>query len=64
MIYNAAMSSQEQFLTVIDRDEAQRRFRAALRLRPLGRETTPLEQALGRVLAEDVISEVDVPSLP
>ena len=29
---------QEQFLNVIDRDEAERRFRAALDLRPLGAE--------------------------
>ena len=30
------MSDQEQFLNVIDRDEAERRFRAALNLQPLG----------------------------
>jgi len=53
---------QEQFLEVIDRDEAERRFRAALRLDPLGAETVPLGRALDRVLAEDVISAVDVPS--
>ncbi len=53
---------QEQFLELIDRDEAERRFRAALRLEPLGAETVALSQALGRVLAEDVISAVDVPS--
>lgn len=56
------MSAQEQFLTVIDRDEAERRFRAALLLAPLGQEDVALEGALGRVLAEDVISRVDVPS--
>jgi putative molybdopterin biosynthesis protein len=54
--------SQEQFLDVIDRDEAERRFREAIALRPLGAETVPLDQALGRVLAQDVLSEVDVPS--
>ncbi len=53
---------QEQFLEVIDRDEAERRFRGALELRPLGAEEVPLEEALGRVLAADVVSEVDVPS--
>ncbi len=53
---------QEQFLDVIDRDEAERRFRAALDLRPLGVEEIPLEQALGRVLALDVKADVDVPS--
>ena len=56
------MSSQDQFLTVIDRDEAEARFRAALELRPLGSEEIPLIEALGRVLADDVLAEVDVPS--
>lgn len=53
---------QEQFLSVVDRDEADRRFRAALApLDPLGEERVPLERALGRVLARDVASPVDVP---
>src|SRR6187397_1264766 len=55
-------SGQEQFLRVVDRDEAERRFRAALDLAPLGRETVGLDAALGRVLAADVVSPVDVPS--
>src|SRR5262249_48928755 len=52
---------QEQFLDVIDRDEAERRFRAALDLRPLEAEEVPLAEALGRVLAGDVVAPVDVP---
>jgi putative molybdopterin biosynthesis protein len=56
------MRNQEQFLQVLDRDEAERRFRAALDLTPRGRDTVPLEAALGRVLAVDVVSAVDVPS--
>ena len=52
---------QEQFLEVIDRDEADRRFRAVLSLDPLGAELVPLSQALGRVLSEDVAAPVDVP---
>ncbi len=56
------MPEQEQFLDVLDRDEAERRFRAAIDLAPRGIETVPLEAALGRVLAADVISLVDVPS--
>lgn len=52
---------QDQFLEVIDRDEAERRFRAVLALRPLGEEIVPLGQALGRVLAQDVAAPVDVP---
>src|SRR6187549_516521 len=55
-------SGQEQFLRVVDRDEAERRFRAALDLAPLGREAVPLDAALGRVLSADVVSPVDVPS--
>src|SRR6187549_3412146 len=53
---------QNQFLNVIDRDEAERRFHTALDLRPLAAELVPLNAALGRVLAEDVRSLVDVPS--
>jgi putative molybdopterin biosynthesis protein len=56
------MRDQEQFLQVLDRDEAERRFRAALNLTPRGSDTVPLEAALGRVLAVDVIAAVDVPS--
>lgn len=56
------MPEQEQFLQVLDRDEAERRFRAAINLTPLGAETIPIDTALGRVLAADVISPVDVPS--
>ena len=56
------MREQEQFLHVLDRDEAERRFRAAIDLTPRGVETVPLDAALGRVLAADVISPVDVPS--
>jgi putative molybdopterin biosynthesis protein len=53
---------QEQFLTVLDRDEAEARFRAALGvLGPLGTEEVPLAAALGRVLGADVASPVDVP---
>src|SRR5947208_12752277 len=56
------MSQQQQFLNVIDRDEAERRFHAALDLRPLGAELVPVSAALGRVLAEDICSPVNVPS--
>jgi putative molybdopterin biosynthesis protein len=56
------MTDQDQFLTVIDRTEAERRFHAALQLGPLGTETVPLDEALGRVLAQDVVAWIDVPS--
>jgi putative molybdopterin biosynthesis protein len=53
---------QDQFLDVIDRDEAERRFRAALDLRPLESEDVALAEALQRVLARDVVAPLDVPS--
>jgi len=56
------VSRQTQFLNVVDRDEAQRRFQAAIRLEPLGEELVALADALGRVLVRDVVAEVDVPS--
>jgi putative molybdopterin biosynthesis protein len=52
---------QDQFLDVIDRDEAERRFRAALDPRPLAAEDAALAYALGRVLAADVVAPLDVP---
>ena len=54
--------AQTQFLDVITRDEATSRFRKHLRLAPLGRETVALADALGRVLATDVVAPVDVPA--
>jgi putative molybdopterin biosynthesis protein len=53
---------QEQFLEVVDRDTAERRWQDAIRPEPLGPETVPLSCALGRVLADDVTADVDVPS--
>ncbi|MBW2425629.1 MAG: molybdopterin biosynthesis protein [Deltaproteobacteria bacterium] len=52
---------QRQFLEVLDRDEAERRWRAVVGGTVLSSETLPLDEALGRVLAEDVRAEVDVP---
>ncbi|MBX3438182.1 MAG: molybdopterin biosynthesis protein [Planctomycetaceae bacterium] len=53
---------QTQFLEVISRDEAERRFHRHLTLQPLESERVALSAALLRVLAEDVVSTVDVPS--
>ncbi|MFL5268849.1 MAG: molybdopterin biosynthesis protein [Stellaceae bacterium] len=55
------LARQEQFLDVVDRDEAARRFHNHLRLAPVGSELVPLAQALGRILARAVVAEVDVP---
>ena len=56
------LARQEQFLDVVDRGEATARFHRHLKLRPVGSETIPLSQALGRVLAADVVAAVDVPA--
>jgi putative molybdopterin biosynthesis protein len=53
---------QEQFLEVVDRDTAERRWWGLLRPDVLGTERVPLDQALGRVLAADVLAGVDVPA--
>ncbi|HEM46249.1 MAG TPA: molybdopterin biosynthesis protein, partial [Alphaproteobacteria bacterium] len=52
---------QQQFLEVLDRDEAEKRWRAVIDVAPLGHESVRLDEALGRVLAEDVRAAVDVP---
>lgn len=52
---------QNQFLEVLDREEAERRFHAALDLRPFAGETVSLGDCHGRVLAEDGVAQVDVP---
>ena len=56
------MKRQDQFLEVVDRDEAEARWRASLHLEVLDSEVVPLDEALERVLAEDISSAVDVPS--
>src|SRR5712671_963321 len=56
-----SLARQEQFLDVVDRDEATARFHRHLKLGPLGTETVPLSEALGRVLARSIIADVDVP---
>jgi putative molybdopterin biosynthesis protein len=52
---------QSQFLEVLDRDEAERRWRAAIDTERLAGERLSIADALGRVLAENVRAEVDVP---
>jgi putative molybdopterin biosynthesis protein len=54
-------AQQEQFLEVVDRDEAIARFHRHLDLAPLGQESVTLGQAVGRILAEEVVATVDVP---
>jgi putative molybdopterin biosynthesis protein len=52
---------QTQFLEVLDRDEAERRWRLVVGRDSLSNETIGLDVALDRVLAEDVRATVDVP---
>ena len=52
---------QDQFLTILSREDAMTRFEAALFPRAIMNETRPLADALGRVLAEDVTAPIDVP---
>jgi len=52
---------QDQFLEIVDRDEAEARWRAQIDCEPLPADSLPIAEVLGRVLAEDVRAEVDVP---
>jgi putative molybdopterin biosynthesis protein len=52
---------QQQFLTVLPREEAIRRFVEALDPKPLGTEALPLDRLRGRVLAQDVRALADAP---
>jgi putative molybdopterin biosynthesis protein len=52
---------QDQFLQVVSRADAERRWRALVDFAPLEAEPCPLQAALGRVLAEEVRAPVDVP---
>ncbi|MEP9374379.1 molybdopterin biosynthesis protein [Mesorhizobium sp. KR1-2] len=52
---------QEQFLTILSREEALARFEAALFPRPVAVEHRPLADALGLALAQDVVAPIDVP---
>jgi molybdopterin biosynthesis enzyme len=52
---------QDQFLTILSREEALRRFEAALFPRPVPAEQRPLADALGCALAQDIVAPIDVP---
>ena len=56
-----AAARQEQFLEVVSAEEAHARFECHLDLTPLPAETVDLAAALGRVLAHDVVADVDAP---
>ena len=52
---------QEQFLTILSREEALKRFEAALFPRAVPREARALSDALGCALAQDIAAPIDVP---
>ncbi|QPF88301.1 molybdopterin biosynthesis protein [Bradyrhizobium genosp. L] len=56
-----ASVDQDQFLTILSREEALARFQAALFPRELPSETRRLADALGCALAQDVVAPIDVP---
>jgi putative molybdopterin biosynthesis protein len=53
--------AQDQFLTVLSREEATRRFQSRLAMAPSGEETVELQASLGRILAQTLRSPIDVP---
>ncbi|WP_458760154.1 molybdopterin biosynthesis protein [Afipia sp. TerB] len=58
---SSAATDQEQFLTVLSREDALARFEQALFPRALASETRALAGALGCALAADVVAPIDVP---
>jgi putative molybdopterin biosynthesis protein len=52
---------QDQFLTILSREDAVARFEAAVFPRPVLSERRPLAEALGCALAEDIVAPIDVP---
>ncbi len=52
---------QEQFLEVVSAEDARARFARHIDLSPLAPETVPLAATLGRVVAADLASPLDVP---
>src|ERR1019366_6626765 len=52
---------QDQFLTVLSREDALKRFEAALFPRAVPSEPRALANALGCALAQDIVAPVDVP---
>jgi len=54
-------SDQDQFLTILSREDALARFEAALFPRATPAEERPLAEALGYPLALDIVADIDVP---
>src|SRR5215210_1076571 len=58
---NREAVDQDQFLTILSREDALTRFEAALFPRALPSEVRPLADALGCALAADIVAPIDVP---
>ena len=58
---NPDILDQDQFLTILSREDALARFEAALFPRAIPAEQRSLAAALGCALAEDVVAPIDVP---
>ncbi|MDB5643291.1 MAG: molybdopterin biosynthesis protein, partial [Hyphomicrobiales bacterium] len=56
-----ASLAQDQFLTILSREDAVTRFDAALFPRDVPHERVALQKSLSRVLAQDVLAPIDVP---
>jgi molybdopterin molybdotransferase/putative molybdopterin biosynthesis protein len=54
-------ADQDQFLTILSREDALERFEAALFPRATPAEERPLAEALGLPLAHDIVAAIDVP---
>src|SRR5258706_1735038 len=52
---------QDQFLTILSREDALERFEAALFPRAIPSEQRPLSDALGCALAQDIVAPIEVP---
>ncbi len=55
------MKERKIFRRLLSPEEALARLSEHVKLKPLGAEEVPIEEAVGRVLAEDVVAQVDVP---
>jgi len=58
---NRESTEQDQFLTILSREEALARFESALFPRPVPAEQRRLADALGCALAADIVAPIDVP---
>ncbi|HKH00819.1 MAG TPA: gephyrin-like molybdotransferase Glp, partial [Bradyrhizobium sp.] len=60
-LFKSGSVDQDQFLTILSREEAVERFEAALFPRAIASERRSLSDALGCALAEDLVAPIDVP---